>query len=53
MSIFSDIKDATKGTYKTKDWYRARLVEKLEPFSGILGVGDICLLYTSDAADDC
>ena len=41
MSIFSDIKDATKGTYKTKDWYRARLVEKLEPFSGILGVGDI------------
>ena len=41
MSIFSDIKDATKGSYKTKEWYRAQMVSKLQPFSGILKVGDI------------
>ena len=41
MSIFSDIKDATGGAAKVKDWYRARLVDSLQPFSGILAVGDI------------
>ena len=41
MSIFSDIKDATGGATKSKEWYRARLVDSLEPFSGILAVGDI------------
>ena len=41
MSIFSDIKDATGGAAKGKDWYRARLVDSLQPFSGILAVGDI------------
>ena len=41
MSIFSDIKDATGGAAKGKEWYRARLVDSLEPFSGILAVGDI------------
>ena len=41
MSIFSDIKDDTKGSYKTKEWYRAHVVGKLQPFSGILKVGDI------------
>ena len=41
MSIFSDIKDSTGGASKSKDWYRAQLVDKLEPFSGILAVGDI------------
>ena len=46
MSIFSDIKDATKGSYKTKEWYRAQMVSKLQPFSGILKVGDI-IFYLS------
>ncbi len=41
MSIFSDIKESTGGASKSKDWYRAQLLDKLEPFSGILRVGDI------------
>ena len=44
MSVFEDIKDATQGKPKSKDWYRGQLFGALDP--GEVKVGD-CIYYLS------
>ena len=47
MSVFEDIKDATQGKPKSKDWYRGQLFGALDP-----GEVKVCLLYTSPSPRD-
>lgn len=49
MSVFEDIKEATKGKAKSKDWYRGELFGKLDP--GEVKVGD-CIYYSYSAATE-
>ena len=49
MSVFEDIKEATKGKAKSKDWYRGQLFGKLDP--GEVKVGD-CIYYSYSAATE-
>ena len=50
MSIFSDIKDATQGQAKNKEWYRRNLLERLSPPLDFK-VGDV-IYYSYNAATE-
>ena len=51
MSLFKDVKDSARGSFKSKDWYRSQVRSGLEPLGRPPSEGDI-LFYDYVAQTD-